>query len=83
MVYRVGDASVFSDALVFEVDFAVFIDGYIFQQGISLDSVIDVWFAFFVKVDDFALMMAFAKPILDCFAYGTAEAAFVWVIEND
>ena len=37
----------------------------------------------FVQVDDFTLMAAFAKTSLDRCTYGTAEAAFVWVIEND
>ncbi len=83
MVDWVGNAGVFGHALVGEVDFAVFVDGNVFEESVATDSVVDVGFAVFVEVDDFSVATAFVVEdtfvvpavfvVADEFAFGVGR----------
>ena len=55
----VRNASVFSYALISEIDFAFSVNSNVFEKSVATDSVVDVWFAFFVEVDNFSVATAF------------------------
>ncbi len=59
MVDGIADAGVFGDGFVFEVDFAVVVDGDVLEECIATDGVVDVGFAVFVEVDDLGVAAAF------------------------
>ena len=59
VVDGVRNACVFGNALVGEVDFAVFVNGYVLKESVASDSVVDVGFAFFVKVDNLCIAATF------------------------
>ena len=40
-------------------DFAVFIDGQVLQQGVPLNSIVNIRFAFFIKIDAFGITSPF------------------------
>ena len=42
VVYRIGNTGVFRNALIGEVNFAVFVNGDVLKEGVSLYSVIDI-----------------------------------------
>ena len=51
MIDRIRNTSVFCYALVCEVDLAFCVNSNVFQQGVALDGVVDIGFAFLVEVD--------------------------------
>ena len=51
MVNRVRNTGIFGYALVRKVDFAVFVESYVFEKRVASDSVVDVRFGIFVEVD--------------------------------
>ena len=59
MIDRIRDTGIFRNALVVEIDLAVFIDSHIFQQGISFYRVVDIRFGFLVQIDDLGIAAAF------------------------
>ena len=59
MVDGVGNAGVLGHALVGEVDFAVLVDGNVFEEGVACDGVVDVGFAFLVEVNNLGIAAAF------------------------
>ena len=50
MIYGVTYTSIFGNALVAEVYFAVGRDRYVFQKGVAAYGVVDIGFGFFAKV---------------------------------
>ena len=59
MIDRIGNAGVFGNGLVCEINLTILVHGNIFEECIAADSVVDVWFGLFVKVNDFGVASAF------------------------
>ena len=59
MVDRIRYAGVFSHALVLEVDFAFSVNGNVFQEGVTTDSVVDIGFALLIEVDNLSVATTF------------------------
>ena len=59
MVDWVRNTCVLCNWLISKVDLAVLINCYVLKKSVSLDSVVDVWFRFLVKVDDLCITSAF------------------------
>ena len=55
----VAYAGVLCNALVGEVDFTFFVDGYVLEEGVATDGVVDVGLALFVEVDNLGVAAAF------------------------
>ena len=58
VVNRIRNAGVLGYALVSEVDLAVLVNGYVLEQGVACDSVVDVRLAVLVEVDDLSVASA-------------------------
>ena len=58
MADGVGHAGVLGDGLVVKVDLAVCVNGYILQQRIALDCVVDVRLGILVQIDDLGIAAA-------------------------
>ena len=54
----IGNTGVLGNALVVEVDNAVFFYGYVLEKRVSLDSVVDVGLALLVKTDNLSIAAA-------------------------
>ena len=59
VVDRIGYTGVFRDGLIGKVDVALDVEGYVFEQSVTLDGAIDVRFGFHVKVDNLSIAAAF------------------------
>ena len=59
MVDRIGNAGVLGNGLVCEINLAVLVHGNVLEECITADSVVDVGFGLFVKVNDFGVASAF------------------------
>ena len=59
MIDRIRNTSVLGCALISEVNLAVSVNSYVLQQSVTCDSVVDIGFAFFVKVDNLSVATAF------------------------
>ena len=55
VVDRVRYTSVLSYALISEVDLAVSVNCYVLQQSVTLDSVVDIWLALLIQVDNLSV----------------------------
>ncbi len=58
MVDRIAYAGVLGNALVGEVDFAVFVNSNVLKKSVAADSVEDIGFAVLVKVDNLRVAAA-------------------------
>ena len=59
VINRIADAGIFRYAFIREINFAVFVNGYIFEESITANRVVNVGFRFFVEVDNFSIATAF------------------------
>ena len=59
MVDWIGNTSVFCYAVISEINLTVLIYSYVLKKSISLDCLVDVWFGFWVKVDNLSVATAF------------------------
>ena len=59
VIDRIRNTSVFSSALICEVDLTVGINCYVLQQSVTFDSIVDIGFAVFVQVDNLSIATAF------------------------
>ena len=55
----VRNTSVFSNALVSEVNLAVSVNSNVLKKSVTTDSVVDIWFAFLIQVDNLSVATAF------------------------
>ncbi len=59
MINRIRNASVFSHALICEINLTVSVNCYVFKQSITCDSIVDIRFAFFIQVDNLSVATTF------------------------
>ena len=59
VVNRIRNTSVFSYALISEVNLTVSVYCYVFQQSVTFDCVVDIWFRFFIQVDNLSVATTF------------------------
>ena len=59
VVDRVGNTGVLGNALVVEIDLAVLVYGYVLEEGVAADGVVDVWLSVLVELDDLGIAAAF------------------------
>ena len=59
MVDRVADTGVLGDALVVEVDLAVFVNSYVLEEGVATDSIVNVRLGLLVQLDHLCIATAF------------------------
>jgi hypothetical protein len=55
MIDRIGDTRVLRGGSIIVIDLAVFVNSYIFKQGITFDRIVNVRFALFIKIDRFSI----------------------------
>ena len=58
MVDRVGNAGVLGNALVVEIDLALSIYGYVLEESVAMDSIVDVGLGLPVELDDLGVAAA-------------------------
>ena len=59
MVDRIRNTSVFSCALISEINLTVSINSNVFKQSVTFDSSVDIGFAFFIQVDNLSVATTF------------------------
>ena len=59
VVDRIRNTSVFSYALICEVNLTVSVYCYVFQQSVTFNCVVDIWFRFFIQVDNLSVATTF------------------------
>ena len=59
VINRIRNTCIFSYALICKINLTVGSDSNIFKQSVTFDGVINIRFAFFIKIDNFCIASAF------------------------
>ena len=59
VIDRIRYTGILGNALISEINFSFSIQSYVLKKSVTSDCVVDIWFRFFVKVDNFSVASTF------------------------